>query len=116
MRKSMRWLSSSDSLNRAMRSWMSIAALDRRHCRAELGQHRIARRADQPAAADVDGRTPDVDLCRLEVAEGARLRPLHHPGEAREIGVDDGGEATLHGLFQGRACLARPIEAGVSGP
>ena len=39
---------------------------DRGHRRAELGQHGVARRADQPAAAGVDGRPPDLDLGRLQ--------------------------------------------------
>ena len=64
---------------------------DRRHGRAELGQHGVARRADQAATADVDGRAPDLDLGRLEMTEGACLRAFHHPGESGEVGMDDGG-------------------------
>ena len=64
---------------------------DGRHRRAELGQHGIARRADETAAGGVDGRAPDLDLRRLQVPEGARLGALHHAGEAREVGMDDGG-------------------------
>ena len=83
---------------------------DRRHRRRELGQHCVACRADQAAAAGLDGRPPDVDLRRLQVAEGAGLGALHHAGEAGEIGMDDGGEATLHGpsLAARSRCRARP--------
>ena len=64
--------------------------------RAELGQHGVARRADQPAAAGFDGRPPDLDLRRFQVPEGARFGALHHPGEPGEVGMDDGGETALH--------------------
>ena len=60
------------------------------HGRAELGQHGIARGADQAAVGSLDGRTPDLDLRGLQVPESARLRALHHAGEARDVGVDDG--------------------------
>ena len=72
---------------------------DRGHGRAELGQHGIACRADQPAVAGVDGRAPDLDLGRLQVPEGARLGTFHHAGEAGEVGVDDRGETALHDGF-----------------
>jgi hypothetical protein len=83
--------------------------IDRRHRRAELGQHRIARGADQPAAAGLDRRPPDIDLRCLQVAEGARLRALHHAGESRQVGMHDGGEAALRG---GQDARLRPF----SGP
>src|SRR5471030_685685 len=80
--------------------------------RAELRQHRIARGPDQPATAGIDRRTPDLDLRGLEVTEGARLPALHHAGEAREVGVQDGGEATLGGghggQFSGQISVSRP--------
>ena len=55
---------SSVSLKRAMRSWMSMRGADGGHGRAELGQHGIARGADQAAAGGLDGRPPDLDLRR----------------------------------------------------
>jgi hypothetical protein len=70
---------------------------NRRHGGGELGQHRIARRADQAAAAGLYRRPPDLGLCGLQVPEGTRLRPLHHAGEPREVGMEDGDEAALHG-------------------
>ena len=76
-----------------------MAALDRGHGRTELGQHGIARGADQPAVAGVDRRTPDLDLGRFQVPERARLGTFHHPGEAGEVGVDDRGETALHDGF-----------------
>ena len=64
---------------------------DRRHRRAEFGQHGVARGADQPPARGVDGWPPDLDLGGFQVAEGACFGALHHPGEPGEVGVDDGG-------------------------
>ena len=72
---------------------------DRGHGRGELRQHGIARRPDQPSVGGVDRRPPDLDLGRLQMAEGARLRAFHHPGEPGEVGVDDGGQAALHDLL-----------------
>src|SRR5579883_1662488 len=81
--------------------------IDRRDCRAELGQHCVARRPDQPPAAGLDRRPPDLVLRGLEMPEGARLRPLHQAREAREVGVDDGGEAALHGYSTGQISTSR---------
>ena len=79
------------SLNFAMRSWMSSAALTA--VTAEPNSASMASPAvpTRRPLAGLDGRTPDLDLRRLQMPEGARLRALHHAGEARDVGMDDGG-------------------------
>ena len=61
MRKFMRWASSSVSLKRAMRSWISRAALT-----AVTAEPNSASMAP-PALGGFDGRTPDLDLRRLRL-------------------------------------------------
>src|SRR5262249_8215031 len=77
--------------------------------------HGIAVTVDQEAAGGLDGRPPDLAARRLEMLVGEVFLALGHPDEAREVGVQDGGQSALrdsHGpvRYASRSAMATPSD------
>ena len=74
--------------------------LDGGGCRAELGQHGVARAVNQRAAGAFNGRLPDLVARRPEVLESQVFLGLHQAHKAGKIGMQDRRQSPF-GMWHG---------------
>jgi hypothetical protein len=70
---------------------------DRRHRRAEFGQHGVGHDVNDPPAGGFDGRPPHLRAHRFQATDGAVFRAFHQAHIAVEVGLKNGRKPAATG-------------------